>query len=131
MDGTTPIVILSAISALLLWRWIRSRNYPLGVSWRIESPDGRYSAAAGTSFKRFLLKRDRSWPMFFVYQEPSSMRIYEREFPELESVTEGIEGHDQILWSDDGRTVSYVFAGRAVATVDLPSLGQEAPRQEA
>lgn len=69
--------------------------------------------------------------MFFVYQEPSSIRIYEQEFPELESELERNEGRDEITWSDDGRIVSYILAGRVVTTVDLLSLGIETPKQEA
>ncbi len=131
MNSSVPIVVLAVTCALLLWRWVRRRHYPLGVFWRIESPDGRYSAASGTIFNRFLLKRDRSWPSFIVYDEPSSARIYEQEFPELESLMGGNESINDISWSRDGRTVSFILDRRAITTVDLQSLTQINKKQEA
>ena len=49
------------------------------------------------------------------------MRIFMQEFPDLECGVDGEQESDSIFWSNDGRTVSYILNGQAVATVDLPS----------
>jgi len=116
-----PAVLIVGVT---LWRWWNVKDYPIGVSWGLESPDGRFLASAVTMFGRKFFGPDFSWSRFEVSAADSNRTFFTRDFPDLPGALETEDKVEDIKWTPDSKQVTFFFESREIHTVNIEELPQ-------